>query len=146
MTLRWGEVKGDDMSMASTNKTPYYQLNQWVADDSVLRTDFNLDNSKIDQTLKNLTPVSGYYTGTGEASTQTVSLGFRPRILLIFPMGGQCLDGKKLPFGLSVEGFPSQNVTMTETGFQVSGSLNYPANESSNDSKERNPYRYVAWR
>ncbi len=132
--------------MASTNKTPYYQLNQWVADDSVLRTDFNLDNSKIDQALRSVTPVSGFYTGTGEGKTQTISLGFQPRILLVFPMGGLCLDGRKLPFGLSVDGYPSQFVTLLETGFRVTGSLNYTTSESSSDGKERNPYRYVAWR
>ena len=34
--------------MASTNKTTNLRLNQWVASDPVLRTDFNFDNSKID--------------------------------------------------------------------------------------------------
>ena len=31
--------------------TQHYQLNQWAADDQVLRTDFNADNAKIDATL-----------------------------------------------------------------------------------------------
>jgi len=34
-----------------SNYTPNYQLNQWNADDRVLRTDFNADNEKIDTAL-----------------------------------------------------------------------------------------------
>jgi len=34
-----------------SNFTPNYQLNQWNADDRVLRTDFNADNAKIDAAL-----------------------------------------------------------------------------------------------
>lgn len=34
--------------MASSNKTTYLNLNQWIASDPVLRSDFNFDNSKID--------------------------------------------------------------------------------------------------
>ena len=34
------------------NATPNYQLNQWEAEDRVLRTDFNADNAKIDAALK----------------------------------------------------------------------------------------------
>ena len=36
----------------STNKTQQYQLNQWEAEDKVLRTEFNEDNQKIDQALQ----------------------------------------------------------------------------------------------
>ena len=35
--------------MASTNKTRNLRLNQWEGSDPILRTDFNQDNSKIDQ-------------------------------------------------------------------------------------------------
>ena len=35
----------------STQKTEYYDLNQWLATDQVLRTDFNADNAKIDAAL-----------------------------------------------------------------------------------------------
>ena len=37
--------------MASTNKTTHLRLNQWEGSDPVLRTDFNQDNSKIDQAV-----------------------------------------------------------------------------------------------
>jgi len=35
-----------------SNFTPNYQLNQWEADDQVLRVDFNADNAKLDAALK----------------------------------------------------------------------------------------------
>lgn len=37
--------------MASTNKTTNLRLNQWEGTDPVLRTDFNQDNSRIDQAV-----------------------------------------------------------------------------------------------
>jgi len=35
-----------------SNFTPNYQLNQWEADDRVLRVDFNADNAKLDAAIK----------------------------------------------------------------------------------------------
>ena len=35
----------------SSQKTEHYELNQWLATDQVLRTDFNADNAKIDAAL-----------------------------------------------------------------------------------------------
>ena len=60
----------------SSQKTEHYELNQWLATDQVLRTDFNADNAKIDVALGTLAAaveqcgnckiVYGSYTGTGE--------------------------------------------------------------------------------
>ena len=38
----------------SSQKTEHYELNQWLATDQVLRTDFNADNAKIDAALNTL--------------------------------------------------------------------------------------------
>lgn len=38
--------------MASSNKTAHLQLNQWLGTDPVLRTDFNLDNNKLDTAIQ----------------------------------------------------------------------------------------------
>ena len=38
----------------SSQKTEYYELNQWLPTDQVLRTDFNADNAKIDAALNTL--------------------------------------------------------------------------------------------
>ena len=48
----------------SSQKTEYYELNQWLATDQVLRTDFNADNAKIDAALNTLAgQVSGKADG-----------------------------------------------------------------------------------
>ena len=36
----------------ASNHTEHFSLNQWQADDQVLRTDFNEDNAKIDSALR----------------------------------------------------------------------------------------------
>ena len=48
----------------SSEKTEHYELNQWLATDQVLRTDFNADNAKIDAALNTLAgQVSGKADG-----------------------------------------------------------------------------------
>lgn len=37
--------------MASSNQTTHLRLNQWSANDPVLRTDFNADNSRLDMAI-----------------------------------------------------------------------------------------------
>ena len=43
----------------SSQKTEHYELNQWLATDQVLRTDFNADNAKIDAALDDLNAHAG---------------------------------------------------------------------------------------
>ena len=53
----------------ASNKTTNLGLNQWEAEDAVLREDFNADNAKIDAALANVGNckiVSGTYTGNGK--------------------------------------------------------------------------------
>lgn len=61
--------------MASTNKTTNLRLNQWEGSDPILRTDFNQDNSKIDQAVnaRALVRLMGK-TLTTAAGTITVDL------------------------------------------------------------------------
>ena len=94
----------------ASNHTEHFSLNQWQADDQVLRTDFNEDNAKIDSALKDLAAaqaekadkkdldalasevgkklasmpclVTGTYTGDG-AESRLISLGFQPKALLV---------------------------------------------------------------
>ena len=52
----------------ASGQTANYQLNQWEAEDKVLRTEFNEDNTKIDSVLQTLTSqmpkiVVGTYMG-----------------------------------------------------------------------------------
>ena len=84
----------------STNKTTHYQLNQWEAEDKVLRSEFNEDNQKIDAALAGLVSqlvgkadktelaalpriLIGSYTGTGTTTKTHYSLGARPKVVLL---------------------------------------------------------------
>ena len=59
--------------MASTNKTTHLKLNQWIATDPVLRTDFNFDNNKVDAAVNDRSLVR-LETGTLTASKGLVSI------------------------------------------------------------------------
>lgn len=88
--------------MPSTNKTAFLGLNQWLGTDKPKREDFNNDNLNIENSVKNhihnqethvsadnrkqwndCTPVIGQYMGDNAAS-RTISLGFAPRMVLLF--------------------------------------------------------------
>ena len=73
--------------------TQHYQLNQWAADDQVLRTDFNADNAKIDAALGavkgcNCRLYVKTYTGTGENGPVVHTFPYRPMAVMIFSNGG----------------------------------------------------------
>ena len=53
----------------ASNHTEHFSLNQWQADDQVLRTDFNEDNAKIDSALKGLS--DGLAAAQAEKADQT---------------------------------------------------------------------------
>ena len=82
------------------NRTNNYNLCQWEAEDKIQRTDFNADNAKIDQALKNLEAVAagkidetalepfprmltGSYVGTG-VQNHTLHLEVKPKLLMVF--------------------------------------------------------------
>ena len=98
----------------STNKTQHYQLNQWEAEDKVLRMEFNEDNQKIDTALfgkasreamdqltqkaavlaadmagkGNCQVVAGSYVGTGGAGASAPNrLTFQRRPMLLYVYG-----------------------------------------------------------
>ena len=87
----------------SSQKTEHYELNQWLATDQVLRTDFNADNAKIDAALKsqaddiaalettmaqkgNCQLWTTTYTGTGESgedSPNSITFPVLPLVVFI---------------------------------------------------------------
>ncbi len=89
--------------------TQHYQLNQWAADDQVLRTDFNADNAKIDAALGavkgcNCRLYVETYTGTGENGPVVHTFPYRPMAVMILradggtwvfgARGGDCVSGR----------------------------------------------------
>ena len=126
--------------------TSNYQLHQWEASDSFLRTDFNTDFQKIDAAIKGVETaantalalkadkteltqacgaldeakcetLTGSYTGNG-ANTRTIDLGCAPRAVFI--------DDE-----LAVPGMAgSYLLSLTASGFQVRDSLGTSTNSS----------------
>ena len=126
--------------------TSNYQLHQWEASDSFLRTDFNTDFQKIDAAIKGVETaantalalkadkteltqacgaldeakcetLTGSYTGNG-ANTRTIDLGCAPKAVFI--------DDE-----LAVPGMAgSYLLSLTASGFQVRDSLGTSTNSS----------------
>ena len=115
----------------ASSYTEHFQLNQWAAEDPVLREDFNADNAKLDKAIPRI--VTGTYTGDGTAD-RTISLGFRPKAVLLFPEDGTTCFYYCPPNyftcqgGLILDGYPLRlkndrcNIIcaeITDTGFAV---------------------------
>lgn len=66
-----GREKG--AQMASTNKTPYLGLNQWVLDDPFLMEDMNSDNQKLDAAIS-ANPYCKLLDVTTTADAQQINL------------------------------------------------------------------------
>lgn len=69
----------------ASSQTTNYGLNQWAAEDKVLRKEFNEDNAKVDMFLEMLAAkhfIIGTYVGDG-TSERLVVLPFTPQILVI---------------------------------------------------------------
>ena len=126
--------------------TSHYQLHQWEASDSFLRTDFNTDFQKIDAAVKGVETaantalalkadkteltqacgaldeakcetLTGSYTGNG-ANTRTIDLGCAPRAVFVGEF-------------LAVPGMTSNYLlSLTASGFQVRDSLGTSTNSS----------------
>ena len=123
--------------------TTNYQLNQWDAQDAIKRTDFNADNAKIDAAIAAVAAsvsnliVTGTYKGTTTTTeptvTQTISLGFQPRFLLVRSVGykGSTYSGdtgwdtENIGFATPEHGHyiygVNQVIQITEDGFIAGG-------------------------
>ena len=91
----------------ASNQTANFGLNQWSAEDRVMREEFNADNAKIDAALGlcgNCRIVTGIYTGSGKfGASNPVTLTFEGTPLLLFVSAegtGACMwcgRGQTLP-------------------------------------------------
>lgn len=77
----------------SSGQTSNYKLNQWAAEDKVLREEFNQDNFKIETAIAdrgNCKIKTGTYVGTGTAGRDTpVTLTFDFYPLIVFLNGAE---------------------------------------------------------
>ena len=117
----------------ASGQTSNYKLNQWAAEDPVLRTDFNQDNAKLDAALNSMGCTAGFYEGDGTAG-RLIELGFPPKAVLIIRDGGIFNTSGSVSSSswgaLAVTGRPAkaygggQLAKVAETGFQVWGNVN----------------------
>ena len=98
----------------ASGQTANYQLNQWEAEDKVLRTEFNEDNQKIDAALGALAKAvprtaTGTYTGDGTES-RFIDLGFAPKAVYVSAQAGNTYAsaGSGHYGGLALAGHPVQ--------------------------------------
>ena len=77
----------------ASSQTTNYSLNQWTAEDPVLREEFNQDNAKIDAALAaagNCHLLQGTYVGTGTVGKDyPSSITFGGEAALVIIMGGK---------------------------------------------------------
>ena len=65
----------------ASGQTTNFGLNQWAAEDKVIRTEFNEDNAKIDAALPRI--VTGSYQGTGTQEKLHIAIGKRPKLVIL---------------------------------------------------------------
>ena len=111
------------------NKTENYQLNQWEPEDNFLREDFNADNAALETALtamqtavdSQLQAVFGKYTGNAaynNSSAQTITLGFRPKMVIVFPSAGTWVNSSTCYCAMNYDGSGAGNtIGITATGF-----------------------------
>ena len=127
----------------STNKTQNYQLHGWAFGDEFPRVELNANFTKLDTALKaeetvrqsavntlntalagKAAIVTGSYTGNGEAS-QTITLGFTPRAVLVRAVNGAASDNYRTYSALAVTGQDAVNngnttiLALTASGFRA---------------------------
>ena len=127
------------------NYTTNYHLPQWVESDRIMMEDFNDAMASIDEGLAECPFVSGTYRGNG--NTQTITLGFRPSLLILigdYKAATPSAYGGLLhsTFGLVTACHGYDTVALTDTGFTVQKiSQSYPVFNSGSDD-----YAYIAFR
>lgn len=112
----------------ASGQTNNYELNQWSAEDPVLREEFNRDNEKVDVRLEQINTtmprvVVGSYEGNGsDTESVTVTLSFKPKAVLVWCNYYDSSSGDVEKYnGMAIEGQPLGNgiLTLLDSGFEV---------------------------
>lgn len=133
-------------------KTANYGLNQWEKTDRIQMEDFNADNAKIEAALNQATEIAisasklhfGTYKGTS-SSSQTISLGFTPKIVLVCTVDGTFTSSSDSHFGgLAFTNIPcsisnSKIIEIVNQGFIV-----YYNSSSKAAANANRTYHYIA--
>lgn len=134
--------------MASSKKSAMLGLSQWILTDKPKMTDFNADNLRVDNFVKEhlasdlhlnqdlrewlgQPTATGSYAGDG-AATRTVTLGFTPKLVVVFaqnygPIEVDTINSQpQLRFGVGAGGAGSLGLQTTDQGFRVTQTLGNP--------------------
>ena len=142
------------------NYTTNYHLPQWVETDRIMMEDFNRAFSDIDEGIKtaqdtaemaysstNQPYVTGQYTGTG--ADITITLGFRPKFLIVSGMqstaAGNSTDEWDRSFALCDGTILSKRLAFTDTGF-IARAQGYPYDYYPHFTESGRVYSYIAFR
>lgn len=150
--------------MASTNKTQNLNLNQWIGTDKPKRTDFNHDNSMIDnicgthmndkdihiladeRLFWNTQVVTGFYFGTGRPQME-ILLGFTPKAVIVFAHDRTLgITDKFVYSGIATEYANTVGITTSENGFQISDSCETKNGITATLNSQGENYSYIAFK
>lgn len=138
----------------ASGQTENYGLNQWAAEDAVLREEFNRDNVKMDAELaQKVNLLFGTYTGNAADSktsyTQQIELGFRPKAVIVLGIDIGMASNyfyNYTALATQEQGF-SRILTVNDTGFtagqyysNTSGTMQYP-----NMNEKNRSYLYLVF-
>ena len=125
----------------ASNQTEHYGLNQWAAEDPVLREEFNRDNRNIKEALDGLHAsalqiCTGQYTGTGlfgESNPNTLEFPFVPQMVVVQEMsssssasGAVLLRGQEICTGMVTAHGLGLNLTWNDTILSWYTTQSYP--------------------
>ena len=121
----------------ASGQTTHYDLNQWAAEDQVVREEFNGDNARIDAALNQLQSGSlhtavGSYVGTGQhgqSAPNHLDFDFVPKVVIltinetaVLECGTVLIAGQTLSAGIgsSYMGSSAINLTVSWAGTGLS--------------------------
>ncbi len=126
-------------NMQSGLETRIAQLESQLASEISARQSLASRVSATESSLRRTSYfVTGTYNGSGSSNTQTISIGFQPRAVLVVAYRGYYEEQHdRTCVQLAVRGANAKLVSITSSGFSVKGMLN-------GDGSAENPYRYLA--
>lgn len=157
--------------MPSTHKTPFLNLNRWLGSDKPKREDFCGDNEKIDAAVKAHTDDMGTHVSAAERAawqgsifavgsytgdfteTRTISLGYKPRAVIVFTASRPLVEYKKAPDTCNIYSAvytaagATQGISAAAAGFTVEcGQTSVMGGNTNALNQMGKTYIYIAWR
>lgn len=135
----------------ASGQTENFEINQWAAEDPVLRGNFNQDNAKLETALAakgNCRIVTGYYVGSGQGNMShpiNLEFGAPPLFTVITDNYTRLILVRGITYATAYKGDTTSRtqVVWTDTGVSWSCSNTFQDAEEMLD-KEGTTYYYIA--